>query len=143
MADAIVQLVGRTDGPVTLARVEREISGFAKKDPPSWSQVLVDERFIWNGMTEAGCAALGQVIYGLRDAIQPVNVLPYLVEDYIITDEHWWPIVLLPAKAANLQTPNFLVRVSPECREHSLAYGEKAKFLTPAPLQFTADQFSV
>ena len=40
IADAIVELVERTDGPVTLARVEREVAGFAKHEPPSWSFVI-------------------------------------------------------------------------------------------------------
>jgi hypothetical protein len=60
IADAIVDLVERTDGPVTLAQVEREIPGFAKEDPPAWSQMLVDGLFLWDGMTEAGCAALAR-----------------------------------------------------------------------------------
>ena len=45
-----------------------------------------------------------------RVAIQFINVLPYMLEDYIIQDENWQPIVLLPARAANMDTPNWLMR---------------------------------
>ena len=31
-------IVERTDGPVTLARVDREVAGFAKDEPPNWPQ---------------------------------------------------------------------------------------------------------
>ena len=40
IADAIIELVERTDGPVTLARVDREVAGFAKDEPPTWSVVI-------------------------------------------------------------------------------------------------------
>jgi hypothetical protein len=46
IADAIVELVERTDGPVTLAQVEREIPGFAKKDPPAWCKMFHGEHFV-------------------------------------------------------------------------------------------------
>ena len=36
IADAIVELVERIDGPVTLAQVEREVPGFAGHAPPFW-----------------------------------------------------------------------------------------------------------
>ena len=38
IAHAIVELVERTNGPMTLVQVEREIAGFAKYEPPSWIQ---------------------------------------------------------------------------------------------------------
>ena len=38
-------------------------------------------------------------------AVQFVNIVPYLFEKRLGTDEHWQPIVLLPAKAANMATP--------------------------------------
>ena len=37
IADAIVGLVERTDGPVTLTQIEREVEGFMTKEPQSWS----------------------------------------------------------------------------------------------------------
>ena len=37
IAHAIVELVERTNGPMTLVQVEREIAGFAKHEPPSWN----------------------------------------------------------------------------------------------------------
>lgn len=61
-------------------------------------------------MTEAGLAALNNVTSEHRVAIQFVNVLPYLLENCIITRENWQPILLLPARAANIDTPNWLMR---------------------------------
>jgi hypothetical protein len=40
IADAIVDLVERNDGPVTLAQIEREVEGFAKEEPPTWEYFL-------------------------------------------------------------------------------------------------------
>ena len=114
IADAIVELVERTDGPVTLAQVEREVPGFAKHDAPSWGHVLTRpgrEISFWSGMTEAGLAALNNVTSERRVAIQYVSLLLYMLEDCIITDENWQPIVMLPARAANLETPNWLMRL--------------------------------
>src|SRR5262249_17925256 len=63
IAEAIVELVEDADGPVTLYRLDQEIPGFAKQDPPSWSHMLFgDEKFIWSGMTKAGHIALGYVL---------------------------------------------------------------------------------
>src|SRR5580704_6670940 len=84
IADAIVTLVERTDGPVTLARLDREIPGFSQTDGPSWEYYVehdAGETVIWEGMTEAGHLALRKVISGRRVAIQPVNLLPYLLEE--------------------------------------------------------------
>src|SRR6266540_1959804 len=103
IADAIVDLVERTDGPATLARIGREIPGFAKDEPPAWEYSLEcddGEKVLWDGMTEAGFTALRKVIRGRRVAVQLVNVLPYFLEDCFIDDERWRPIVLLPARAA-------------------------------------------
>ena len=79
MADAIVDLVGRTDGPVTLGEIDRKIPGFAANEPPSWNYYFeLDDRevVIWDGMTKAGFLALRKVIRGRRVAVQFVNVLP-------------------------------------------------------------------
>ena len=40
IAGAIVDLVERTDGPVTLEQIEREVEGFVTSGPPSWSYAL-------------------------------------------------------------------------------------------------------
>ncbi len=57
IADAIVKLVERTDGPVTLAQVEREVAGFAEDEPPTWNFGIERggvETVYWTGLTEAG-----------------------------------------------------------------------------------------
>ena len=36
IADAMVDLVNATDGPVTLLQVEREITGFKSDEQPAW-----------------------------------------------------------------------------------------------------------
>ena len=71
ISDAIVELVERIDGPVTLARVQREVAGFAKHEPPTWSFVIERdgvEKVYWAGMTEAGSLALQKVLRGRRVA---------------------------------------------------------------------------
>jgi hypothetical protein len=150
IADAIVELVERTDGPVTLARVEKEISGFAKHEPPSWQHVVRQRRSgreisFWGGMTEAGLAALHKVMRERRVAIQFVNVLPYFMEGCTIESEEWQPIVLLPASAANVDTQNWHLRVSQELYDHfakQIAEGKThPRLLTPQYDGATADFF--
>src|SRR5579863_735497 len=83
VGDAIVALVERTDGPVTLARLDREIPGFAQREGPVWEYAVHNgppEKVIWDGMTEAGCLALRKVISGRWVAVQLVDVLPYIFE---------------------------------------------------------------
>jgi len=63
IADAIVDLVERTDAPVTLARIDREIPGFATNEHPAWEYLLENENgeaVIWTGMTHAGRTALSK-----------------------------------------------------------------------------------
>jgi hypothetical protein len=148
IADSIVELVERTDGPVTLTRIDREISAFEKKEPPAWSMLDCSGRLIWDGMTEAGLKALHKVIHDRKVAIQLVNALPYILENCVLENEDWCPIVLLPAKAANLKTPTLLIRASQGYREYCVtraaAEGKTGhQLLTPSPLRCTADQFSV
>jgi hypothetical protein len=150
IANSIVELVERTDGPVTLARIEREIPGFAKQEAPAWAYVVKHtegETLIWEGMTEAGLAALHCVISGRKVAVQLVNHLPYLAADCLLSDDSWLPIVLLPKNGANLSAPNWLVRASEGGRDHCIARAAKEgrsdyQPLTARPLRFTADQFA-
>lgn len=142
IADAIVELVERTDGPVTLAQVERDIAGFAKDEPPFYGYGFNTGRFYWNGMTEAGEKGLEQVVRERRVAVQFVSLLPYLLEDCIIEDDNWQPIVLLPARAANLNSPKFLVRGSQDCVAVALNT-PGWQLLEPGPVSFTTDQFSL
>jgi hypothetical protein len=151
IADAIVDLVERNKGPVLLTQVEREIPGFATKDPLSWCKTINDndrELLIWHGMTEAGAAALGSVIFGARLAIQPIDVRPYFLEGRVIEDENWWPIVLLPASAANLRAPNnLLIRFSENFLDYYVRQAEAEgisgyRLLTPGSAHYTTDYFS-
>jgi hypothetical protein len=151
IADLIVELVERTNGPVTLAKIAREIPGFAKNEPPSWDHIVTHaggETVIWRGMTEAGEAALHKVMHGRKVAIQFVNLQPYLMDGWLVQDEHWCPILLLPARAANLYTPNWLIRASQKYRDYTItraaAEGKtRYRLLAPGSVRYTADEFSV
>jgi hypothetical protein len=144
IAAAIVDLVERADGPVTLAQIEREVPGFSKKEPPAWEYFLErddGETIIWNGMTEAGYMALRKVMSGHRVAVQYVSLMPYLVEECLLQRENWLPIVLLPVRAANLDTPRWRIRCSQAYRDYCIKKpGHRP--LTPATVRHTADQFS-
>jgi hypothetical protein len=139
-------IVERTDGPVTLADIHREIPGFAEKNHPTKWEYLVEhhggETVIWAGMTEAGFEALRKVISGRRVAVQYVSPLLYFIEGCYPRSENWMPVVLLPARAANLDTPNWLLRGS----QDYLAYRKGLqgyRLLTPSPVRATADQFAL
>jgi hypothetical protein len=150
IADAIVDLVERCDGPVTLARIHREIPGFGMDEDPSWSYYIEHEggeSILWDGMTEAGTKALSKVIRGRRVAVQLVSAILYLLEGYSILNERCRPIVLLPARAANLETPAFLLRVARAQHEWmKRVTAEKIpgnRLLIPRPVGSTADCFSL
>ena len=152
IADAIVDLVERTDAPVTLARIDREIPGFATNEHPAWEYLLENENgeaVIWTGMTHAGRTALSKVIRGRKVAVQFVNLLPYILEHCRIDDEHWCPIVLLPARVANLETPAFpLMRASKKQQDYwikrATAEGKTGnRLLTPGSECYMADCFSL
>ena len=69
------------------------------------------ERVYWDGMSKSGAAALNDVIFGRRVAIRFVDFLTYMLEGDPLPNDNWVPIVLLPAKGANLYTPKVLLRV--------------------------------
>ena len=77
-----------------------------------------------------------------RVAVQFVSLLPYLLENILINNENWQPIVLLPARAANLDSPKFLIRGS-EVFVGIALNTAGWRSLKPDPVGFTADQFSV
>jgi hypothetical protein len=155
IADAIVKLVNDTDGPVTLSQVALEVPGFATQEPPTHGYALGSsagaEMLIWAGMSEAGYSALRKIINGRRVAIQFVSALPYILDSspaYCPIYDDWQPTMLLPAKAANLETPRCLIRASDGYRSHTMrraAAERKVGYgtLVPSPLRFTADQFAV
>jgi hypothetical protein len=152
IADAIVELVERTDGPVTLARIDREILGFAKKEPPTWEYVIEHsggEALIWDGMTEAGLAALRKVMPGRRVAVQPlINLLPYILEGDYPRRDNWMPVVLLPVRTANLDTPNWRMRCSQQAMGDLMRKAKQTGTqgyhpLIPNAVGATADRFAV
>ena len=151
IANSIVELVERTDGPVTLACVAREIPGFAEDDPPTHEYFVnhgQQEMLIWDGMTEAGCAALRMVMAGRRVAVQYVNPLPYIVENCGSGNENWQPIVLLPKSAGNLDTRNWLMRASPGFQKYAMTRATKEGLteyrpITPRPGSFMSDRFAL
>jgi hypothetical protein len=154
IADAIVDLVEHNDGPVSLVQVERQIPGFATQDSPAWCYTVGenDQFMVWEGMTKAGSLALGRVISGGRVAIQPVSAVLYLAEGRVwcpTTDAEpqWMPIVLLPARAANVHAGNkgrwrLSNRLLDGFKRKLDAEGVSYRPLTPAPLRYTADDFS-
>jgi hypothetical protein len=151
IAEAIVDLVNAVDGPVTLLKVDREVPGFAQSHLPAWCFTLPGasrDGFVWGGMTEAGEAALRKIIYRKKVAIQFVTPQPYLLDGggcYLDRDD-WQAIMLLPARAANMSTPDFLARLSQKCLEDAGRPSEKRaamQLLRPGPLRFSADYFSI
>jgi len=151
IADAIVELVEQTDGPVTLARIDREIMGFAKKEAPSWEYAIEHEggeALIWNGMTEAGLVALRKVMSGRMVAVQYLsNPILYFVEDNYPRNENWIPVVFLPVQAANLDTPKWRMRGSEQLVEQFMRMAAEAgergyRRLTPSAIRNTADRFA-
>ena len=148
IADAIVDLVNDTDGPVTLSQVDREVPGFTGEEPSIWQYLIEhsgNKHLIWSGMSEAGYAALCKVISGRRVAIQFVDERPYMLDmldGLHINDVNWLPSVLVPAKAANLESSRRLIRTTESSRKDLMARGGY-RLLTPAPMRFTADQFSL
>jgi hypothetical protein len=148
IADAIVDLVERCDGPVTLAQIHREIPGFGSDEDPSWDYHINHEGgvgTIWGGMTKAGTEALSKVIRGRRVAVQLVDPRLYILEGYWMS-ERCVPVVLLPARAANLETPAFplfrAARPDEWMRRVAAAKMLGNRLLTPSSVGSTADCFS-
>jgi hypothetical protein len=149
IADAIVDFVNDTNGPVTFSQVDLEVPEFTSEERSTWDYLIENsgkEFLIWSGMSEAGYKALSKIISGRRVAIQFVNVLPYILDNCLLNDNDWLPSVLVPAKAANLETPRRLLRTSEHCRKYLMerAAAEKKtgyRPLSPRSMQFSADAF--
>lgn len=119
IAKAIIELVERVGGPVTLAQIELEIPGFAEQDDRahSWSYC----QLIWDGMSEEGCAALRSVLVGRRVAIQMTPLAVYFLQGRYPVSEDWTPISLVPARMANLMTPRLLIRGAQDVLDQMMA----------------------
>ena len=95
-------------------------------------------------MTKSDFEALRSVLNDRRVAVQCVSNLPYVVDFAGIDDPDWQPIALLPVRAANIDTPTWAARVSPEVRQMAIRLGNgQFRPLTPQPIRFTADQFCI
>jgi hypothetical protein len=144
IADAIVDLVERTSGPVFLHEIDDQVPGFRARGPRGYIYFIQrngKETVYWAGMTTSGFKALQSVLNDRRVAVQYVSYLPYFFDGAAIDVEGWQPIALLPSRAANLSTSKWDLRVSPEAQQIAVATG-KARPLIPRSVRFTADQFS-
>jgi hypothetical protein len=112
-----------------------------------WHVVRHDgrETSFWTEMTEAGLTALLKVTRERRVAIQFVTVLPYILDDCVIEDDDWQPIVLLPGRAANVDSQNWLLRVPQRVKDDMVKQAAEGKtrlrLLTPHYVGATADHF--
>jgi hypothetical protein len=126
IATAVIELVERVGGPVTLAQIECEVSGFAERpdSAEAWSYVTgfgdEDGILIWDGMTEEGCAGLRSVLLERRVAVQMTPAALYLLEGRCPLDHKWVPVSLLPARMANLETPRLLIRGSQDVLDQAM-----------------------
>jgi hypothetical protein len=147
IADAIVALVERTNGPVFLHEIDQEIAGFkvtGKKGYIHFIQRNGKETVFWAGMTKCGFEALRSVLNNRRVAVQFVSSFPYVFDGVCVDLDSWQPIALVPVRAANLSTSKWDMRVSGANRAAALASGTvQVRPLTPQPIRFTADQFAV
>jgi hypothetical protein len=145
IADAIVDLVERTSGPVLLHWVDQEIPGFRASGRPGYSYFIRHngkETIYWQGMTEAGLEALRSVLSSHRVAVQYVSGLLYFVDGVQVNADAWEPIALLPVRAANIETPKWAIRASPAARAKALSLASSDfRPLTPQPVCSTADDF--
>jgi hypothetical protein len=146
IADAIVALVERTNGPVFLHEIDQEIAGFKATGKNGYIYFIErdgKETVFWAGMTKCGFEALQSVLKNRRVAVQYVSGFPYVFDGVYVDLDNWQPMVLLPVRAANLATPKWDMRVSHEAQQVALAAGTvRFRPLTPQPIRFTADQFA-
>jgi hypothetical protein len=146
ISDAIVALIERTNGPVLLHEIDQEIAGFKATGKNGYIYFIErdgKETIFWAGMTKCGFEALRSVLKNRRVAVQYVSGFPYVFDGVYVDLDSWQPIVLLPVRAANLATPKWDMRVSPQAQQVALASSTtRFRSLTPQPIRFTADQFA-
>jgi hypothetical protein len=145
IAAAIVAHVEHKNGPITLLEIARVIPDFAGTGQMQSDWVTADgETVIWSGMTEAGRSALAKVLNKHEVAVQ-FGWKPYLFEGCRLKISDGLPLILIPKRAANVETKMWLMRVSETLREACIKRGalenKTARPLTPRPIRFTADQY--
>jgi len=145
IANEIVDLVERTNGPVLLHQVDQKVPGFKASGPRSYNYFITNngkEFIYWQGMTQAGLEALRSVLSSHRVAVQYVSGLLYFVDGAQVNADAWEPIALLPVRAANLETPKWAIRASPAARAKALSLDPTVfRPLTPTSVRSTADDF--
>jgi hypothetical protein len=109
----IVDVVEKVGGPVTLARIARDVTGFEARGSYTWDYELGD-MLVWTKMTKAGMRALNDVIFGKRVAVGPASALIYFLDGRYCTAANWMPILLLPKAMANFRTLGLLASGSEE-----------------------------
>jgi hypothetical protein len=145
IADVIVDLVEHTDGPVLLHQLDQKVPGFKASGPWGYNYFITNngkEIIYWQGMTEAGLEAFRSVLNSRRVAVQYVSGLLYFMDGVQVDADAWEPIALLPVRAANIDTPKWVVRASPQARVVALTTAPSDfRPLTPQPIRSTADDF--
>ncbi|QOZ23133.1 hypothetical protein [Bradyrhizobium sp. CCBAU 51753] len=145
IADAIVDLVERTGGPVLLHELDQKVPGFKASGRWSYNYFITNngkEIVYWQGMTEAGLEALRSVLSSRRVAVQYVSRLLYLLDSVEVDAGAWEPIALLPVRAANIDTRKWAVRASQASRAKALSMAPSDfRPLTPQAVRSTADDF--
>jgi hypothetical protein len=145
IADAIVDLVERTGGPVLLHELDQKVPGFKARGRWGYNYFITNngkEIIYWQDMTEAGLEALRSVLSSRRVAVQYVSGLLYFVDGVQVDADAWEPIALLPVRAANIDTPKWAARASPAARALALTTApSNFRPLTPQPVRSTADDF--
>jgi hypothetical protein len=117
IADAIVNLVDRNGGPVTLLQVS-QIPGFsAKLGEPEFEWGTGDDtgndrRVIWGGMTKSGAEALKEVVLNGRVATCSLTRLDYALQGCLPLARNWVPIGLTPSTTANFTIGTTLISAS-------------------------------
>jgi hypothetical protein len=145
IAKEIVDLVERTNGPVLLHRLDQEVPGFKANGPRGYNYFITNdskEVIYWQGMTKPGLDALRSVLSSRRVAVQYVSGLLYFLDGVQVEADAWEPIALLPARAANIDTPKWAIRASPAARAKALNLDPTVfRPLTPKSVRSTADDF--
>jgi hypothetical protein len=108
LADDIVTVVENAGGPVTLARIAREVTDFEARGTDSWCYE-VDGTLVWDQMTEDAWKALQAVISEGRVALRMSSTLTYLRDGRVPTARNWMPIYLVPKAMANFRVSGALV----------------------------------
>jgi hypothetical protein len=86
IADAIVALVERTNGPVFLHEIDQEIAGFKATGKNGYIYFIErdgKETVFWAGMTKCGFEALQSVLKNRRVAVQYVSGFPYVFDVFM------------------------------------------------------------